>query len=82
LVHAGAGAAGYWAQSVSQYYNRDNSYGWGAEVGTGYSWRVGSAGHIGARADYEFGHLNGNQGASVPAFDYSAVKVTVTFGYY
>jgi len=82
LLHAGLGVSGYWAQSVNEYYNRANSYGWGGELGTGYTWRVGPACHLGARAGYEFGHLNGNEGAGVPAFDYSALKVTVTLAYF
>ena len=82
LLHAGLGASGYWAQSVSQYYNRDNSYGWGGELGTGYTWRVGSAVHLGMRAGYEFGHLSGAENAGLPAFDYSAFKLTFACAYY
>ncbi len=81
LLHAGLGVGGYWAQSVNGNYNRVNSYGWGGELGTGYTWRIGSAAHLGVRAGYEFGHLNGNEGAGVPAFDYSALKLTVTLAY-
>ncbi len=82
LLHAGVGASGYWAQSVSQYQNRANSYGWGGEIGGGYTWKVASETHVGVRAAYEFGHLSGNEGAGVPAFDYSALKVTMTLAYY
>lgn len=82
LLRAGLGASGYWDQSVSQYYNHDNSYGWGGELGTGYTWRLGSAAHLGLRAGYEFGHLSGAGGAGVPAFDYSVLKVTFVCAYY
>ncbi len=82
LLHAGLGGSAYWAQAVSQYYNRANSYGWGAEVGTGYTWRLGSRSHLGLRAGYELGRLGGNASAGVPAFDYSALKLAVSVAYY
>ena len=82
LLHGGFGASGYWAQSVSQYYNRANSYGWGGEIGVGYTWRAGSATHVGVRVGYEFGHLSGNESAGIPAFDYSALKMTLALAYY
>ncbi len=82
LLHAGLGMSGYWDQAVSQYYNRDNSYGWAAELGTGYTWRLGSRGHLGLRAGYEFGHLSGGQSAGVPAFDYGAFKLMLNCAYY
>jgi len=82
LLHGALGASGYWAQSVSQYYNRANSYGWGGEIGVGYTWRAGSATHAGVRVGYEFGHLSGNESAGVPAFDYSALKMTFALAYY
>jgi hypothetical protein len=82
LLHAAVGGSAYWAQSVSQYYNRANSYGWGGELGTGYTWRFGMAGHAGLRAGYELGHLGGNLRAGVPAFDYSAFKLTLMLAYY
>jgi hypothetical protein len=82
VLRAGLGGSGYWDQSVSQYYNRDNSYGWGGELGAGYTWLAGSAAHLGLRAGYEFGHLGGSGGAGIPAFDYSALKVTLVCAYY
>jgi len=82
LLHAGLGATNYWDQSVSPYYDHANSYGWGGELGTGYTWRLGFAAHLGFRVGYEFGHLSGSGSAWVPPFDYSALKVTLVCAYY
>ncbi len=79
LVRAGVGPSGYWAQSAG---NHSNWNGWEAELGTGYTWRLGMAGHVGLRAGYGFGHVGGDSNRQIPEFDYSAVKVSVTVAYY
>jgi hypothetical protein len=57
-----------------------SNYGRGGELGVGYDWQWGQHGHVGLRADYEAGHVNG--GNDVQAFGFRLVKTTLSLSYY
>jgi hypothetical protein len=52
----------------------------GGQLGVGYDWAWSRHGHVGLRADYEAGHVNG--GNDLQAFGFHLVKTTLSLSYY